>query len=51
MNLKADVPVKLKLGKLKSMKIKVRVQWDLVVDRLDANAKVTTEKSKVSVKL
>ena len=51
LTLKADVPVKLKLGKLKSMKIKVRVQRDLVVDRLDANAKVTTEKSKVSVKL
>jgi hypothetical protein len=51
LNLKADVPVKIKLGKLKSMKIKVRVRWDLVVDRLDANAKVTTEKSKVSVML
>jgi len=51
LHLKADVPVKIKLWKLKSMKIKVRVQWDLVVDKLDANAKVTTEKSKVSVVL
>nr|WIW57588.1 late embryogenesis abundant protein LEA18 [Pinus tabuliformis] len=51
LNLKADVPVKIKLWKLKSMKIKVRVQWDLVIDRLDANAKVTTDKSKVSVVL
>nr|WIW57586.1 late embryogenesis abundant protein LEA16 [Pinus tabuliformis] len=51
LNLKADVPVKIKLGKLKSMKIKVRVQWDLVVDRLNGNVKVTTEKSKVRVKL
>nr|ABK25808.1 unknown [Picea sitchensis] len=51
LNLKADVPVKIKLGNLKSMKIKVRVRWDLVVDRLDASAKVITDKSKVSVKL
>jgi hypothetical protein len=51
LNLRADVPVKIKLGKLKSMKLKVRVRWDLVVDRLDANAKVISEKSKVSVKM
>jgi len=51
LNLKADVPVTIKLGKLKSMKIKIHVLWDVVVDRLDAKAKVTTEKSKVSVKL
>nr|WIW57591.1 late embryogenesis abundant protein LEA21 [Pinus tabuliformis] len=51
LNLRADVPVKIKLGKLKSMKLKVHVRWDLVVDRLDANSKVISEKSKVSVKL
>lgn len=51
LNLKADVPVKIKLGKLKLMKIKVRVRWDLVVDGLSANAKVTVKKTKVRVKL
>lgn len=51
LNLKADVPVKIKLGNLTLMKITVRVQWDLVVDRLDVNATFSTEKSKLSVKL
>jgi len=51
LNLRAEVPVKIKLGKLKSMKIKVHVRWDLVVDRLDTKAKVISENSKVSVKL
>jgi len=51
LNLNVDAPIKIKLGKLKLMKIKVHVRWELVVDRLDANAKVTTVKSKVSVKL
>jgi len=51
LNLKANVPVKIKLGKLKSMKIKVRVRWDLIVDKLDATAKVTEKSSKVRVKL
>jgi len=51
LNLKANVPVKIKLGKLKLMKIKVRVRWDLVVDKLDVSAKVTSEKTKVRVAL
>jgi len=51
LNLRAEVPVKIKLGKLKSMKIKVHVRWDMVVDRLDTKAKVISENSKVSVKL
>jgi len=51
LNLKADVPVKIKLGKLKLWKITVRVRWDLTVNQLDANAKVTVKKSKVRVKL
>ncbi|GLJ35657.1 hypothetical protein SUGI_0716650 [Cryptomeria japonica] len=35
--LKADVPVKVKIGKLKSMKITFSVHCDLVVDKLDGN--------------
>lgn len=41
LDLKADVPVKIKLGKLKLMKIKFRVRCNLVVNRLDANAHVS----------
>jgi hypothetical protein len=56
LNLIADVPVKIKLGKLKLMKINVRMRQDLIVenfdvDKGDATAIVKTEKSKVSVKL
>jgi hypothetical protein len=41
LDLRADVPVKIKLGKLKLMKIKFRVRCNLVVNRLDANADVS----------
>jgi len=51
LKLKADVPVKIKFGKLKLWKITVRARWDLTVDQLDAKATVTVKNSKVRVKL
>ena len=42
--LKANVLVKIKLGKLKSMKILVRMEWNLVVDSIDATSKVQGDK-------
>lgn len=41
LDLKVDVPVKIKLGKLKLWKLKFRVRCNLVVNRLDANADVS----------
>ncbi|GLJ35658.1 hypothetical protein SUGI_0716670 [Cryptomeria japonica] len=51
LNLKADVPVKIKFGKLKTMKITFRVRCDLVVDRLAANTSVNISNKKCKVKL
>lgn len=53
LRLKADVPVKVKLGKLKTMKITFRLRCDLVVDSLAANTNVniSAKKCKVRVKL
>ncbi|KAH9290160.1 hypothetical protein KI387_034277, partial [Taxus chinensis] len=50
LRLKADaVPVKVKFGKLKTMKITFRVRCDLVVDKLAANISVniSTKKCKI----
>ncbi|GLJ35661.1 hypothetical protein SUGI_0716700 [Cryptomeria japonica] len=51
LRLKADVPVKIKFGKLKTMKITFRVRCDLVVDSLDANTSVNISSRKCKVKL
>ncbi|GLJ35662.1 hypothetical protein SUGI_0716710 [Cryptomeria japonica] len=53
LRLKADVPVKIKFGKLKTMKITFRVRCNLVVDRLAANTRVNMKEKncKVRVKL
>jgi len=53
LRLKANVPVKIKFGKLKTMKITFRVRCNLVVDRLTANTSVNLKEKncKVRVKL
>ncbi|GLJ35647.1 hypothetical protein SUGI_0716490 [Cryptomeria japonica] len=51
LRLKADVPVKVKFGKVKSMKITFRVRCDLVIDRLDENTSVNISGKKCKVKL
>ncbi|GLJ06087.1 hypothetical protein SUGI_0031580 [Cryptomeria japonica] len=51
LRLKADVPVKIEFGKLKTMKITFRLRCDLVVDRLDDNTSVDISRKKCKVKL
>ncbi|GLJ35648.1 hypothetical protein SUGI_0716510 [Cryptomeria japonica] len=51
LNLKADVPVKIKFGKLKTMKITFHLRCDLVADNLDENASVNISTKKCKVKL
>ncbi|GLJ35649.1 hypothetical protein SUGI_0716520 [Cryptomeria japonica] len=51
LRLKANVPVKIKLGKLKTMKIAFRVRCELVADNLDENTSFNISTKKCKVKL